>query len=78
MIKHYFPLFLRGWVILRMKRREKSRVWGAGERSRSIPESYEEHASFISKVLFLWMNPLLSLGNKRPLNPSDLPQLSYE
>ena len=30
-----------------------------------------------SKILFLWLNPLLSLGNKRPLNPVDLPQLSY-
>ena len=39
-------------------------------------ESYEENASFFSKILFLWLNPLLSLGHKRALNPDDLPQLS--
>ena len=44
---------------------------------RQNPESYEEKAGFFSKMLFLWLNPLLTLGNKRPLKHSDLPQLSY-
>ena len=41
------------------------------------PPSYEEKAGFFSKILFMWLNPLLTLGNKRTLNPEDLPQLSY-
>lgn len=45
--------------------------------ARQQHESYEEKANFFSKILFLWLNPLLSLGNKRALNPDDLPQLSY-
>ncbi len=44
--------------------------------NRQPHESYEEKANFFSKILFLWLNPLLSLGNKHALNPEDLPQLS--
>ncbi len=34
--------------------------------------SPETNASFISKLLFMWLNPLLLLGYKRPLEMSDL------
>lgn len=44
---------------------------------RQGPPSFEEHANFFSRILFLWLNPLLNLGYKRVLNASDLPQLSY-
>ncbi|XP_074303388.1 ABC transporter C family member 4-like [Silene latifolia] len=33
-------------------------------------------ASFFSKSLFLWMNPLLSKGYKNPLSANDVPSLS--
>ena len=36
------------------------------------PPSYEEKAGFFSKILFMWLNPLLTLGNKRTLNPEYL------
>lgn len=46
--------------------------------SRVNHESLEEKAGFFSRILFLWLNPLLSLGSKRTLNQDDLPQLSYQ
>ncbi|XP_021775375.1 ABC transporter C family member 14-like [Chenopodium quinoa] len=36
------------------------------------------NASLVSKVFWLWMNPLLSKGYKRPLNVNDIPSLSPE
>ena len=43
---------------------------------RDGPESYEERASFFSKILFCWLNPLMETGYKRALESTDLPQLS--
>ena len=45
-------------------------------RGREGPSSYEEKASWFSKILFMWLNPLLEKGYKKALNQEDLPQLS--
>lgn len=50
---------------------------GFDSHSSQSPESYEEKASFFSKILFLWLNPILSLGSKRVLEANDLPKLSF-
>lgn len=44
---------------------------------REGPASYEEKASWFSKILFMWLNPLLEKGYKKALNQEDLPQLSF-
>ena len=46
--------------------------------NRNPPPSLEENAGFFSRILFLWLNPLLTLGNQRSLNANDLPALAYE
>ncbi|XP_020224992.1 ABC transporter C family member 8 [Cajanus cajan] len=61
--------------------------------SRSVPESLSEpllaeendtkqtglgHASFLSKLTFSWINPLLSLGYSKPLALEDIPSLLSE
>lgn len=45
-------------------------------RGREGPSSYEEKANWFSKILFMWLNPLLEKGYKKALNQEDLPQLS--
>lgn len=45
--------------------------------SRDGPSSYEEKASWFSKILFMWLNPLLEKGYRKALNQEDLPQLSF-
>lgn len=37
----------------------------------------KEDISLISKIFFLWMNPILCKGNENPLNFDDLPELPY-
>jgi hypothetical protein len=39
------------------------------------PSNPWEHASFFSKLLFIWPYPLLQLGMTRPLEPQDLPEI---
>ncbi|XP_020228423.1 ABC transporter C family member 8-like [Cajanus cajan] len=61
--------------------------------SQSVPESLSEpllaeeidttqtglgHASFLSKLTFSWVNPLLSLGYSKPLALEDIPSLLSE
>ncbi|KAJ9179309.1 hypothetical protein P3X46_011116 [Hevea brasiliensis] len=36
------------------------------------------HASFLSKLMFSWINPLLKLGYSKPLNLEDIPSLDPE
>ncbi|KAM7456572.1 hypothetical protein BLSTO_02666 [Blastocystis sp. subtype 1] len=36
----------------------------------------EERSSFLSRLLFLWLDPILTLGNKRSIEIDDLPHLS--
>lgn len=40
------------------------------------PNSPEENGTIIDRILFSWMNPLLQLSSKRPLEAEDLPKLS--
>ena len=35
-------------------------------------DTHYEKASFISKVLYMWMNPLIKLGSTRPLEEDDI------
>ena len=51
----------------------------AGESLSPVPEqekNEEERAGFISRLLFLWLSPLVSLGYEKPLELDDLPELS--
>ena len=42
-----------------------------------VPEkNAEERAGLVSRLLFLWLSPLVSLGYERPLELDDLPELS--
>eukprot|EP01031_Cornospumella_fuschlensis_P034672 gene34672-41986_t len=34
-----------------------------------------EHASLLSKLLFLWINPVINLGYHKPLDASDIPSI---
>ncbi|MCL7050469.1 hypothetical protein MKW94_016725, partial [Papaver nudicaule] len=43
--------------------------------SKSVPTGYAS-ASFISKAVFLWMNPLLQRGYKSPLKLDEVPSLA--
>lgn len=47
----------------------------AGCEKPARPQNPFEHASFISKLFFLWPYPLLKLGMKRPLEPDDIPHI---
>ena len=48
------------------------------EASEDMPPSpsLHENASWLSRVLVLWLSPLLALGYRRPLEARDLPTLS--
>ena len=37
----------------------------------------EDEASFLSRLLFSWLNPVLLTGSKRAVEFNDLPRLSY-
>lgn len=41
-----------------------------------IPPSLYARAGWLSRALVLWLSPLLALGYRRPLEPSDLPALA--
>ena len=38
----------------------------------------EEEASFLSRLLFSWLNPVLLTGSTRAVEFNDLPRLSYD
>jgi len=46
----------------------------AGEPRRSSSRSPAESASFLSRLTFSWLNPLISIGFKRILEKTDVPQ----
>lgn len=50
-------------------------VYGAYPESSKSPE---ENSTLVGAVLFSWMNPLLDLSSRRPLEAPDLPKLSKQ
>ncbi|KAF0696136.1 Aste57867_13082 [Aphanomyces stellatus] len=48
------------------------------KKSQSLGDSCPERKGCLSQMLFTWMNPLMELGNKRPLEMDDLFRLNPE